>query len=209
MRLSVFRPKPPITQVALKKLDFQLSDAAIKQIDKNIKKSIAKDDAPSKILGYIRKELSNKSISKYKFNQACYDLEKNYTESKKHWMFQQNLFCFFALIISIIWMCIQIVRLYDYDTLLASDCTQFVIYLLFTCLFLIVNFFCKKYKMVSLNMFLNQLNSYAPSAIMIGMTLCYLSLCLRCEVWISTFLIVISIFILLCSIAITLVKMCR
>lgn len=207
MKLSIFKQKPPITQATLKDIYPKLSDKDIRQIDWKIKKSIAKDNNPSKILEYIKRELSNKNLGKHKFNQNCSKLEEIYTESNKRWMFQENLFCFFSLIISLVWMCTQLIKLYNHDTWATSDCAQYGLYLLFTCLFLVMSWIRKKHKMESFNTFLNLLNRHAPGAIVVGMTLCYCVLCFTFELWISSVLIVVSMLLLIFSIIITLVKM--
>jgi len=197
----------PITQVALKDIYPKLTDTSIKQIDWNIKKSIAKNDDRSKVLEYIKRELSKKNLGKHSFNQNCSRLEEIYTENNKRWMFQENLFCFFSLILSIIWMFTQLIKLYNPDTWLTSDCAQCSFYILFTILFFIISKIRKKHKLESFNAFLIILNRHAPSTIMIGMTMCYIVLCSVCETWLSTILILGSILLLIFSIIITLIKM--
>jgi len=206
MKLNIFMKKPPITQAALKEIYPQLSDKDIRKIDWKIKKSIARDDNPSKILEYIKSELSNKNLGKHKFNHNCSKLEKIYTESNKRWLFQENIFCFFSLIISFIWMCGQLIKLYNNDSWITSDGAQCGFYLLFACLFLIMSRIRKKYKMEFFNIFLNRLNRYTPGAIMVGMALCYCSLCLPLKLGLSTMLIVGAMLLLFFSIIITLVK---
>ena len=208
MRRNLFKLKPTETREILKKLDLQLSDATIKRIDTSIRKAIAKDSDQSKFLNYIKKELSSINISKEKFDQACLDLEKAYIEDSGYWTFHQNLFCFFSLIISIIWMCTQLVKLYDHDTVIASDCAQFGIHMFFICLFFIVDFLRKRYTMRFFGEFLEKLNRHVPATIMLGMALCYLSLYLCHALWLSALLIIISLAMLLYSIVLAWIKMC-
>lgn len=123
---NIFKQKPPITQTKLKDIYPRLSNSKIRKIDRNIKKSIAKDDYPDEVLKYIKRELSEKNQNNHKFNQNCNDLKKAYIDSNKRWMFQENLFCFYSLIISILWMCTQLVKLYIPNTWLTSDFTHLV-----------------------------------------------------------------------------------
>lgn len=207
MLLNIFKQEPSITQAKLKDIYPKLSNSEIRRIDWNIKKSIAKDDHPDEILKYIKRELSEKNLNKHKFNQNCYDLKKDYIESNKRWMFQENLFCFYSLIISIIWMCAQLVKLYSPNTWLTSDFAQLGIYAFFTFSFWIVDKIRKTHKLNSFNMFLNLLNRHAPGAIMIGMLICYVALCLVFELWLKAILIFASIIMLISSIIITIIKL--
>lgn len=206
MNLNIFRRKPHTTQIALKTIYPKLSEITLKQIDENIKKSIAKDDDPSKVLTYIKKELSKKKTGKHICIQDCLDLEKIYTENNKQWMFQQNLFCFFSLIISIVWMFTRLINLYLYDISRISDDSQFGIYSFFMCLFLIINHIRQKHTMVFFNTFLNQLNRNTPTLIMIGMFIYYFALFLGCGLWPLTICIIIAILLFIFPIIITLIK---
>ena len=150
-----------------------LSPQDINQIDRIIKRSIARDDEEKKIYGYVKHELSTKVRHRKSLQNIYRKVAKEYLRINCTWMFQENLFCFLSLIITIIWTITQLLSVCTQNNLTESNTFYFIIYLLGLIFFRLMNKFYQMKKKEKLELFLKILNRYSPSAIMLGTTIVY------------------------------------
>ena len=144
-------------------------------MDQKIKKSIADDDSYESIKIYTQRELKGqKAKKKYSFWTACTAIADEYYKNNKTWMSQENLFCFFALHISIISMLFVVMEQLTGNEMWSSNALQFLLYIMAFVLFKLVEIKGWVYKSKRFNKFLENLNRNAPLLIIVCSTLFYL-----------------------------------
>lgn len=144
-----------------------MSMEKIEEVDRNIKKSIANDDSYDSIKLYVQRELKGKKVKKkYSFWVACTAIADQYHKNNKKWMCQENLFCFFALIISIVSMLFAFMEHFTGNEDWTSNTVQFLLYFSALILFKFVEIKGWVYKNKQFNKFLEILNRNAPLLIM-------------------------------------------
>ena len=73
-----------------------------KYIDQSVKKLIANGKTNEEIFDYIMREMPQGQSIRGKFRDKCKSLAEKYVENNYRWMCQENLFCFLALVVSVI-----------------------------------------------------------------------------------------------------------
>ena len=101
------------------------------------------------------------------------ELAEKYKENNSKWMSQENIFCFFALLISVVSMLLVLANKYFKNDLWTSDLVQFILYFSSFLVFKLVE--CKGwvYKDKRFNKFLEILNRNAPVLIILSTTIFY------------------------------------
>lgn len=146
-----------------------------KVIDQKIKKSIADDDSYENIKIYVQREFKGqKAKKKYSFWVACTAIADAYCKNNKAWMSQENLFCFFALHISIISMLFVVMEQLTGNEVWSSNVLQFLLYIMALASFKLVEIKGWVYKSKRFNKFLEILNRNAPLLIIVCSTLFYM-----------------------------------
>lgn len=166
-------------------------------LDKKLRSHIIKKDTLTKedTLNYVKTILSSSNISKYKIDDNCSKIATSYLSNLKQWTFQQNLFCFFAFILTLAWMFVQLIEQLTNIAWLNSHCFQSILYLSSLVLFLFLDKFNSLHPLKKFSIFLKALNQYAPSITLITTFLFHFLLALNLDKTI-TIIIMILFFIL-------------
>lgn len=195
------------TQKAISEKYPHKSAKTINHIDNEIRKSIAHSDDPQKITEYIETAIPKKKNDKHRYRQNISSIKNTYIQKNNHWLFQENLFCFLALHISVISMFIEILKRYNEHTLFGTKYATLAIYGVFTVIFFFVDYGYKHYEHAKENSnsqnyvklferfdsFLKILNRFSPCLIVIGTLLFYVLLCLLpCVNKLTTCILVIT-----------------
>ena len=169
---SILNPET-VTIHELKKY-FLLSHKKAVMIDCNIKKLIAKDDSKDKIESYVKNELKDKKSKKRVSLQTAYSsISDKYIMNNEKWMDQENLFCFFALIVSTCSMISSLISKITSNKFWESDFLQLILYGGSFIVFLFMEHNEWLYVNKKFGKFLNMLNRNAPLLIMLSTFLFY------------------------------------
>ena len=145
-------------------------------LDKKIKKMIDNDDSDDKIDLYVQQVLKGEIVKKrHSFSTSCASIANKYKENNGKLIEQENLFCFFALIVSILSMIFTLISKITSNETLPSDITQFVLYGFAFLAFFFVERNEWLYSNKKFSAFLKILNKYAPTLIMLSSFLFYFS----------------------------------
>lgn len=143
------------------------------RFDQNIKKKIANDENKDSINNYIADELRGKKARGYSFPNSRSKLAEIYYKNERKWMTQENLFCYFALHISVISMVLTLAAEYFDNDALASALANFILYFLSLVIFIVLDIKDRLYKHERFSKFLEILNRYAPLLIILCATVFY------------------------------------
>ena len=156
------------------KKHFLLTHNKAVMIDCNIKKLIANDDSKDKIESYVKNELKDKRLKRrVSLQTACSSISDKYMMNNENWMGQENLFCFFALIVSICSMILSLISQITSNKFWESDFLQLILYGGSFIAFGIMEHHEWLYVNKKFGKFLNMLNRNAPLLIMLSTFLFY------------------------------------
>ena len=171
--MKLLQPERPKTQTEIRRLFRNVSEEKAEQFDKNIRKKIANDSSHESINKYVADELKGKKARGLSAPIRRGELAEKYKENNSKWMSQENIFCFFALLISVVSMLLVLANKYFKNDLWTSDLVQFILYFSSFLVFKFVE--CKGwvYKDKRFNKFLEILNRNAPVLIILSTTIFY------------------------------------
>ena len=183
--MKLFQSNKPETQTEMRKLFRNVSEKKAERFDQNIKKKIANDGNKDSINNYIADELRDKKARGYSFPNSRSELAEIYYKNERKWMTQENLFCYFALHISVISMVLTLAAEYFDNDALTSALANFILYFLSLVIFIVLEIKDRLYKHERFSKFLEILNRYAPLLIILCATVFY---GLGCFAWKSNML---------------------